>query len=245
MSFRLKRITWVYNRSRAANALLDCPVCSKSSPCLGVHLRECHVAEHDVLPCVHPCRLFAWVVVRDPKTDRYLLVNEPTGLCRNKGPLYWLPAGQLDVGESFSEAAVREVREEAGIDVRLTGILRFIGEKGIVFSAEPCHEMAELKEIPDFESMCAAWVPLPEVMRLPPASFRDTDPLELFPLLDSGHSCPFVEKNSAFTEYEATVQQITERDAPANDNGEHPPALQAKFEALKDVYPSHLFHAFY
>jgi len=34
-----------------------------------------------------------------------------------------LPGGRVDPGEKLSVAAIRECKEEAGIDIRLTGIL--------------------------------------------------------------------------------------------------------------------------
>lgn len=37
---------------------------------------------------------------------------------------YWLPGGKVDPGEDLKAAAIRETKEEAGIDVELTGILR-------------------------------------------------------------------------------------------------------------------------
>lgn len=44
-------------------------------------------------------------------------------LCRNKGPLGWgLPGGKIDPGETPSEAAVRELFEETGIQLDVTGI---------------------------------------------------------------------------------------------------------------------------
>ena len=63
---------------------------------------------------------------------------------RNRG--WWLPGGRVDPPESFHEAAIREAKEEAGIDIELKGILRveygiqqkmsFIRMK-VVFYAEP------------------------------------------------------------------------------------------------------------
>jgi len=36
----------------------------------------------------------------------------------------YITGGAVDPGETFSEAAVRETKEEAGIDVELKGILK-------------------------------------------------------------------------------------------------------------------------
>jgi phosphatase NudJ len=59
---------------------------------------------------------FSLVVVR--RGRRALLVHE-----RKHGLLWYLPAGRKDPGETFADAAIRETREEAGIDVVLEGIL--------------------------------------------------------------------------------------------------------------------------
>ena len=40
----------------------------------------------------------------------------------NRG--WWLPGGALEEGESFKMAALRECREEAGIEITLKGILK-------------------------------------------------------------------------------------------------------------------------
>jgi ADP-ribose pyrophosphatase YjhB (NUDIX family) len=53
---------------------------------------------------------------------RYLVVREAKESARGR---YALPAGKLELGEKLAEAAVREVREETGVEVeveRLVGI---------------------------------------------------------------------------------------------------------------------------
>ena len=49
--------------------------------------------------------------------DRVLLMQ------REDFEVWCLPGGQVDDGESLAEAAVREVREETGLDVVLTGVV--------------------------------------------------------------------------------------------------------------------------
>ena len=61
--------------------------------------------------------LFAVAIVR--KADRFLLVHE-----RKHGQRWYLPAGRVEPGESFAEAAIRETAEEAGVVIRLCGLLR-------------------------------------------------------------------------------------------------------------------------
>lgn len=53
------------------------------------------------------------------KSGKYLLVQEAKSSCRGK----WnLPAGHLDPNETILEGAKREVKEETGCDIELTGI---------------------------------------------------------------------------------------------------------------------------
>ncbi|MFI7119677.1 NUDIX hydrolase [Amycolatopsis sp. NPDC049868] len=42
---------------------------------------------------------------------------------RTDNDLYSIPGGQLELGETLSEAAVREVREETGIECEVTGVI--------------------------------------------------------------------------------------------------------------------------
>jgi ADP-ribose pyrophosphatase YjhB (NUDIX family) len=52
--------------------------------------------------------------------DRYLLVRESKASSRQR---YNLPAGKLEVGETLVEAAVREAREESGLDVAVEALI--------------------------------------------------------------------------------------------------------------------------
>lgn len=64
-----------------------------------------------------PAWFYALVLVR--RGDRFLLVEET-----DHGGGWYVPAGRVEPGETLTAAALREVREEAGIDVRLTGVHR-------------------------------------------------------------------------------------------------------------------------
>jgi phosphatase NudJ len=63
-----------------------------------------------------PTWSIALVVVRDG--DRFVLVDE----LRSRG--WYLPAGRVEHGETLIAGALREVREESGLEVELEGILR-------------------------------------------------------------------------------------------------------------------------
>ena len=55
------------------------------------------------------------------KNGKFLLVQEAKEKCRGK----WnIPAGHLDPNESIFDGAKREVKEETGCDVELTGVLQ-------------------------------------------------------------------------------------------------------------------------
>lgn len=65
----------------------------------------------------------AYVLLVDEHEENVLLV-------KNKGPgasYYTLPGGAVERGETLEEAAIREVKEETGLDVQLGGIFS-VGE---------------------------------------------------------------------------------------------------------------------
>lgn len=113
-----------------------------------------------------PTFFFALVAVR--LGHRFLLVQE-----RRHGGTWYLPAGRSEPGESLAETAVREAYEEAGIPVRLDGVLRVEHsthpEGGArvraLFLAHPMDD-SPLKEVPDDESLGAAWWTLDEIAQL-------------------------------------------------------------------------------
>lgn len=109
-----------------------------------------------------PTWFFAVTIVR--RGDRFLLVHE-----RKHGQLWYLPAGRVEPGETFAEAARRETLEETGVPVRLVGLLRvehlprLNGSRvRVVYLAEPVDDRPPKSE-PDNESLEARWVTLDEL----------------------------------------------------------------------------------
>lgn len=129
-----------------------------------------------------PTWCFALVVVR--KGDHFLLVQES-----KYGQPWYLPAGRVEEGESFADAAVRETLEEAGIPVRVTGIIRVEHSPSpagarmrVIYLAEPTDDTPPKTE-PDDESLGAAWVTLDE---LPNYALRGDEVAELFAHVANG-----------------------------------------------------------
>lgn len=113
-----------------------------------------------------PSHCFALVVARLGR--RVLLVHE-----RKHGQLWYLPAGRVEPGETFAQAARRETLEEAGVPIEVDGILAVqhtpqLGSQRtrVVFTARPADDTPP-KSVPDEESLEARWVTLEEAAALP------------------------------------------------------------------------------
>eukprot|EP00301_Raphidiophrys_heterophryoidea_P005651 c12352_g1_i2.p2 GENE.c12352_g1_i2~~c12352_g1_i2.p2 ORF type:complete len:204 (+),score=44.31 c12352_g1_i2:73-612(+) len=121
---------------------------------------------------------FSLVIVQHPATKMFLAIKE----ARNRG--WWLPGGHVDEGQTFLDAAIAEVKEEAGIDVKLTGILAIEhtltsprqARQRIIFFGIPTDPNQPPKSVPDVESDGAAWMTLDELRGLakhpPPNGLR-------------------------------------------------------------------------
>lgn len=161
----------------APNTGARCPVCRATVGNIAVHLHDDHGPigrgeshEQGGRPTVY-MDAFALVVVRR-KSGEYLLVQEFAG----QG--YWLPGGGVDAMEHLEAGAVRETKEEGGVDVRLTGVISvdynpYVDRGGnarvqfrVIFAGEPIDEAQLPKSIPDFESAGAVWATYAEVRML-------------------------------------------------------------------------------
>jgi phosphatase NudJ len=113
-----------------------------------------------------PTWYFSLVVVRDG--DRFLVVRET-----KHDQLWYLPAGRAEPGETLAEAAVRETREESGVEAVLEGVLkiqhtptRSSARVRALFLARPADDRPPKSE-PDEHSLEARWVTLDELAKLP------------------------------------------------------------------------------
>ena len=109
---------------------------------------------------LHP---FALVIAR--KGDRFLMVHE-----RKDEQGWYFPAGGVDPGETFADAAIRETREEAGLEVRLQGIYRIEHRASanstrlrVFFAATVVDQSTAPKGFADEHSLGAAWLTIAEL----------------------------------------------------------------------------------
>jgi ADP-ribose pyrophosphatase YjhB (NUDIX family) len=89
-----------------------------------------------------------------------------------------MPGGTLDFGESLTYCAIREVREETGLQIRITGIIGTYTDPNILIACSDgevrqeftfvyCAEIESGELKIDDESKEAAWVPLSSAAELP------------------------------------------------------------------------------
>uniref|UniRef100_M4BF72 Nudix hydrolase domain-containing protein n=1 Tax=Hyaloperonospora arabidopsidis (strain Emoy2) TaxID=559515 RepID=M4BF72_HYAAE len=175
---------------------VTCPICRESirGP-FQVHMHNAHgpPGRHEMASEFHMADStlysFALVVCHNKKYNSFLLVQE----FANSG--FWLPGGRIDSGENPAQAAIRETKEEAGIDIRLTGLLKLeyhpkqdrsgtpYVRMRFIFYAEPFDCDQPPKSIPDYESAGAAWCRVDQVASLP---LRGSEPVTYFNHIASG-----------------------------------------------------------
>lgn len=175
---------------------INCPICRETprGP-FQVHMHNAHgpPGRHEMASEFHMADStlysFALVVCHNKKYNSFLLVQE----FANSG--FWLPGGRIDSGENPAQAAIRETKEEAGIDIRLTGLLKLEyhpkqdrnGSQYVrmrfIFYAEPIDCDQPPKSIPDYESAGATWCRADQVASLP---LRGSEPVTYFTHIASG-----------------------------------------------------------
>lgn len=109
---------------------------------------------------------FAMAVVR--LGHRFLVVRE-----RKHGQLWYLPAGRVEPGETFVDAAVRETLEESGVPITVEGVLRVEhtpardGARMRVFVVARPTDDTPPRTVANEHSLEARWVTLDELDALP------------------------------------------------------------------------------
>jgi 8-oxo-dGTP pyrophosphatase MutT (NUDIX family) len=188
---------------------------------------------------------FAHVICRRPQDERLLLVHESAGLCSSESAgacvtKYWWPAGRLDPGENFERAAVRETEEEGGVKIHVFGVLEIHISASrkrvhVIVLAEPVptegeDEMAACKSVPDFESVGTMWVDVSELVHLEEEDFRDSDPLDMFPLVSNGVIRARSIETQAFRQLEELMTTWTVK------KGEYERDLESVVNSLRRKY---------
>ena len=111
-----------------------------------------------------PTWFHTYVVVQ--RGQQFLLVHE-----RWRDQEWGLPGGRVEPGEEIMHAAVRETKEEAGIAVRLDGILciehsvRLSTSRVRVIFTGTALDDAPPKSVADEESLGAAWLSIEDMER--------------------------------------------------------------------------------
>jgi 8-oxo-dGTP pyrophosphatase MutT (NUDIX family) len=121
-----------------------------------------------------PLQAFLFVLVVVHHEGRFLLIQEAEGPNRGK---WYLPAGGIQPGESLIEAAIRETREEAGIDITPKALLwmedegrvyekdLWAGRWRFILRAEPDNPGQTPGKTDD--ALDARWMTFEEIQKLP------------------------------------------------------------------------------
>lgn len=125
------------------------------------------------------------------KWGRHVLLVQEAGT----EPLWSIPGGRVEVGESLEEALKREVMEEAGIAVEFEGVVRVehtpiaagAARLRVIFLARPASGDTAPKTLSDQHSRGARWFTRGEVQTLP---LRSLDTLRFVDQAFSGQCAP-------------------------------------------------------
>ncbi len=110
------------------------------------------------------------------QNGKYLLIQEASAKCRGK----WnLPAGHLEVGENIFEGALREIREESGCEIDLTGVCQIGNRKrkdlafvSVIFTAKLIKDNTYVTD--PAEIMDSKWFSYEEILSMRD-NIRNTD----------------------------------------------------------------------
>lgn len=112
--------------------------------------------------------------------------SNKTVLVENRADKKWpgiaFPGGHVEAGESFTDAVVREVLEETGINIyepRLCGIKNWIKDSGERYVVHLYKTSKFCGEIKSSDEGAVEWIPLDEIFDAPLASGMDST-LKLF-----------------------------------------------------------------
>ena len=101
------------------------------------------------------------------KDGKFLLVQEAKEICRGK---WYIPAGHLEPQESIFDGAKREIFEETGCKVELTGVLKVCNKiledgiwLGIIFSTKLLEENININKS---EILDVKWFSYEEILKM-------------------------------------------------------------------------------
>lgn len=153
LSFGQLQVHVPFYHTNTTTLRATCEFCKRMTNNFAVHLIEEHkprAAQRDIAA---PLYAFSLVVCQRKSDKKFLVVQEAGSMG------FWLPGGRVEIGEELQHAAERETLEEAGVQVRLTGILKIefspkssSNRLRIIFFAEPFDENnCEPKTVPNYE----------------------------------------------------------------------------------------------
>ncbi|XP_030930478.1 nudix hydrolase 10-like [Quercus lobata] len=127
----------------------------------------------DTIPANASHRVGIGAIVLNDKRE-LLVVQEKSGKLKGMG-VWKIPTGVVDEGENINEAAVREVKEETGIDAKFLEILAFrqshklFFQKSDLFFICMMHPLSSDIKKQDLEIEAAQWMPFEEYAAQPVA----------------------------------------------------------------------------